>query len=457
MRKDRDRVFIFPLNPFTCLEENKRIFISPVEAIILAFFNGQRNIGEVAEEIAYILDCDPNQAVSIAVNCLTKNKALIVPVNEVNSHQIIKYQPNEFIIAKNDIDLTTNQPKIPEVVMYIPTFSCDYDCIYCYAPGNKVGENELDLLLIKGFLRQMQEWRIPSLFLSGGDPFNYRQIRELLVCCLDMGIKPIIPTKTPLEPDMIDFVVNNKIDEMQFSVDTAQADVSRILIGRGEEYLQKLFSSMQMMMQKGIRIYTNTVVTTRNIKSIVGLVEILIALGVKQMTFSQYSRSCFRHFDTLFCDFKDLIILERQINGLKMKHPDVKIYYKYLKDHTFMDRNEKELFFKNIPDCTAGKMGMVILPDGLVTVCENLYYQKGLILGDLKHQTLEEIWFSRQRRAIVDQSSSIFAAGACLSCTEAKDCYHKKGKCFVRALQAFGDIRMPDPFCPRSEGGARIL
>jgi radical SAM protein with 4Fe4S-binding SPASM domain len=151
------------------------------------------------------------------------------------------------------------------------------------------------------------------------------------------------------------------------------------------------------------------------------------------------------------------VILERQINGLKMKHPDVKIYYKYLKDHTFMDRNEKELFFKNMPDCTAGKMGMVILPDGLVTVCENLYYQKGLILGDLKRQTLEEIWFSKQRREIVDQSSSIFAAGECLSCAEAEDCYQKKGKCYVRALQAYGDIRMPDPFCPRSEGGARIL
>jgi radical SAM protein with 4Fe4S-binding SPASM domain len=303
----------------------------------------------------------------------------------------------------------------------------------------------------------MREWRIPSLFLSGGDPFNFRMIKELLVGCLDLGIKPIIPTKTPLDQGMIDFIVNSNIDEMQFSVDTADGDLSRSLIGRGDNYLSRLFNTIQGMINKGVRIYTNTVVTSLNIGSLNVLIEKMIGLGVKQMTFSQYARSQFRHQDFLFCDQQKIEKLEQQLDHLRIKFPDVKLYFRHIKDHTILDHNEKEKFFKDIPECTAGKMGMVILPDGQVTVCENLYYQKDLILGDLKRQSLGEIWFSKRRSEIIEQGNKILAAGECLTCGKAIHCYQKKGKCFVRALQAFGDIRMPDPYCPGSTGGARIL
>jgi len=286
---------------------------------------------------------------------------------------------------------------------------------------------------------------------------NYRMIKELLTTCLELGIKPIIPTKTPLDQNMIDFIVNHNIDEMQFSVDTADKDVSRSLIGRSDDYLTRLFDTIRKMVQKGVKVYTNTVVTSLNIGSLNSLIETMIGLGVKQMTFSQYARSQFRHQDALFCDYHELEKLEQKIVNWRIKFPDVKLNFKILKDHTMLDHNEKAKFFKDIPNCTAGKMGMVILPDGQVTVCENLYYQEGLILGDLKRQSLEEIWFSKRRAVIVDRGNDILAVGVCLTCDEAVRCYREKGKCFVRALQAYGDIRMPDPYCPKSAGGSRIL
>jgi MoaA/NifB/PqqE/SkfB family radical SAM enzyme len=457
MRRDLDRIFIFPLNPFTCLEENKRIFINPVEAIILAFFDGEKNINNITEEISYLLDCERKQAEAIVVNCLTKHNELIIKVSKNNKDRIVKYEPNEFVISKKKVDLITDQPKIPEVVMFIPTFSCALKCAYCYAPHETKSHMAINFNIVNNFLAQMEEWKVPSLFLSGGEPFNYPSIRDLIINCVSRRIKPIVPTKKPLDPETMNFIINNKIDEMQFSIDTLQKNICQLLIGRDENYLKALVNTIKFLINNGVRIYTNTVVTAYNIKSLSSLVEKLVALGVKQMTFSQYARSQYHHNDKLFCDSRELQILNGQINELKLKYPDVKLYFKYVKDHTLMNRNEKELFFKNIPVCTAGKMGMVILPDGSVTICENLYYQKELIIGDLKRESLKEIWFSQRRLDIINQGDKILAAGKCGACTEAVSCYRRKGKCFVRALQAFGNIRMPDPYCPKSFGGARVI
>jgi len=457
MRRDLDRVFIFPLNPFICPEVNKRIFINPVEAIILALFDGERNIGDVSVEISYLLDCEREQAEAIAVNCLAKHYELLIQVSESNKDQIVYYEPKEFVIAKSKVDLFTDQPKIPEVVMFIPTFSCDFHCAYCYAPRDAQTSLSMDFFIVEGLLQQLQVWNLPALFLSGGEPFNYRYIKELIIGCNKRKIKPIIPTKSPLTAEMIDFIVNNKIDEMQFSIDTLQGNVCQLLIGRDEDYLTALVKTIKEMIKNGVRIYTNTVVTSYNIKSLPILIENMIGFGVKQMNFSQYARSQYRHNDALFCEPDDLHCFHEQVDGLKNKYPLAKLSFKYFKDHTLMDRVEKELFFKKIPVCTAGKMGMVILPDGSVTVCENLYYQKDLLIGDLKRESLKEVWFSKRRREIINQGNTILAAGVCHSCGEAAYCYQKKGKCYVRALQAHGDIRMPDPFCPNSTGGARIL
>lgn len=457
MRRDLDRVFIFPLNPFTCPETNRRIFINPVEAIIISLFNGKRNVGEVSDDIAYLLDCGWGQAEAIAVNCLVKYSEIMIRVSESNKNQIVQYEPHEFVIAKSKVDLITDRPKIPEVIMFIPTFACDLHCAYCYAPRNAKHHLTLDFFIVDRFLQQMQKWMLPALFLSGGDPFNYRYIKELIIACNKKEIKPIIPTKSPLTGEMIDFVVNNKIDEMQFSIDTIQGNISQLLIGRDQDYLTALINSIEEMIKNGVRLNTNTVVTAYNIKSLPDLIENMATLGVKQMNFSQYARSQYRHNDALFCTPDELHILYDQINDYRNKYPSMKLYFKYIKDHTLMDRLEKEEFFKKMPVCTAGKMGMVILPDGSVTVCENLYYQNDLLIGDLKRQSLEEIWFSRRRMEIVEQGDKFLAAGNCGSCADAIPCYRQKGKCFVRALQAFGNIRMPDPYCPETTGGARIV
>lgn len=48
---------------------------------------------------------------------------------------------------------------------------------------------------------------------------------------------------------------------------------------------------------------------------------------------------------------------------------------------------------------------LFVLPDGKVTLCEQLYWHPQFILGDLKEQTLAEIWQSPRANGVFVEST----------------------------------------------------
>ena len=51
---------------------------------------------------------------------------------------------------------------------------------------------------------------------------------------------------------------------------------------------------------------------------------------------------------------------------------------------------------------------LFVLPDGKVTLCEQLYWHPQFILGDLKEQTLAEIWQSPRAKALFEMGQTQF-------------------------------------------------
>jgi radical SAM protein with 4Fe4S-binding SPASM domain len=44
--------------------------------------------------------------------------------------------------------------------------------------------------------------------------------------------------------------------------------------------------------------------------------------------------------------------------------------------------------------CSANSLHMFILPDGKVTICEQLYWNKNFLIGDLAKMSISEVWNS---------------------------------------------------------------
>lgn len=91
---------------------------------------------------------------------------------------------------------------------------------------------------------------------------------------------------------------------------------------------------------------------------------------------------------------------------------------------------------------------IIVLPDGKVTVCDQLYWNEKFIIGDLAKSSIEEVWNSDRVREILDQKQSLVKeASACKQCDIFDSCFAYR--CWVDVIKAYGDDNMdyPDPRC----------
>ena len=123
------------------------------------------------------------------------------------------------------------------------------------------------------------------------------------------------------------------------------------------------------------------------------------------------------------------------------------------------DPNERKIMWENRANCTGNRDGFIILPDGRVTPCEELYDHPAFIMGDLKIQSIMEIWNSPNAIALNFPDQSLVNDGPCQSCQDFIQCNSVKGRCWRDILKAYGlnKSHYPDPRCPLAPvGAARI-
>lgn len=103
--------------------------------------------------------------------------------------------------------------------------------------------------------------------------------------------------------------------------------------------------------------------------------------------------------------------------------------------------------------CSANLSHMVILPDGKVTICEQLYWDPRFIIGDISKQTIEEIWNSpRALKLAFPQRSDFRDQSVCKTCDIFDKCFSFPNKCFADILKGYGKENWdyPDPRCKKA-------
>lgn len=119
---------------------------------------------------------------------------------------------------------------------------------------------------------------------------------------------------------------------------------------------------------------------------------------------------------------------------------------------------DRAAVYANRAYCTANTRNIVVLPDGRVTICEELYDHPAFIIGDLQTQSIEEVWKSEKALALFARKQSDFSLGsACRECSDFDGCRSGKGVCYKNVLKAYGNENwdFPDPSCPRAEAPYR--
>lgn len=205
----------------------------------------------------------------------------------------------------------------------------------------------------------------------------------------------------------------------------------------------------------GLKFQVSTVLTTYNsdIKIMTELFSFLSKL--KNIT----TWNIVTVHDSLNSQLKDFHSLKPSHEQLNKLFEELKETVKYSKINVAIDENtlNKEYYsdqggskyFKG-NKCSALSMQFFILPDGKVTICEQLYWHPYFIIGDVCNNSLSSVWNSKRAKFLAYRAwNDIRPTSKCYECTLNKECFEHNNRCWVDIMKAYGkdNYDYPDPRC----------
>ena len=104
--------------------------------------------------------------------------------------------------------------------------------------------------------------------------------------------------------------------------------------------------------------------------------------------------------------------------------------------------------------CSALNEHFFILPDGKVTICEQLYWNPNFIIGDMNQQGIMEVWNSERVQELLQlKQQDLSDNSACKSCKLFDNCFRvARNRCWSDIIKAYGSKNwdFPDPRCTRA-------
>ncbi|MCP4179981.1 MAG: radical SAM protein [bacterium] len=474
IRNDIKRSIIIANSDSQCefTNEDWISFIHPVQAMILSFFSNPITINNAVEELKEFLGIKQEEVLELVKPFIDNKKAIFTQYNGATfkfpKQIIVKYDkhlkvnytytPEEF--TYNELDFESFRlMKCPAAITIMVTNQCVTNCIYCYADRTKNVSCSIPFERIQELIQESKRLKIKDIFVGGGEFFLYDKWYELLKELYKYGYENIfISTKVPIkEEDIIKLKQFPKMS-FQFSFDSVtDKKLNRILDVSGN-YVERMKKTLEMMDEHGISYHVTTILTKINSDKD-DLLNMLKYLSTLKKIIKWDMRIAFRSLYSS-TEFESIKLLENEridvlnyIDDLNKQHKlNIEIDKSYL-ERGYFKAEKGSNSFQGAP-CSANRSHMYILPDGNVTICEQMYWKERFIIGNILNNSIEEVWNSQESLKWVNLTKEDFREeSACKNCEMLNECCNKyPNKCWADVLKAYGDENwdFPDPRCKKA-------
>ena len=447
------------------------MLVPPFIGYILAHI-GSENIVESIQNISSVLNVSSQSLIHFIQGILHSkpkkmnffNKEVLFPqnllINSKTQDTRIYHTDEDFLPTDRFIK---KRPSIPLNLNFMVTTKCMTNCIYCYA--NKNLRDELTCAKIKEVLNECNKVGVINVSLTGGDIFARNDWKELILSCVTLGYYPFLSTKTPLSFNDVRFLKNQHINEIQFSLDSLSDSILSSMINCSLSYLQKVKEMFVYCEKVGIKLIIRSVITTYN-QSVDNFKKIFSFLvkftNIQFWAITPAFLSEFKKYKNFYPSNSNLSNIVKFVDNIDSPFP---IYLNKLNSEGY-----KLKIFDNVEDfvnhnqiCHADVYMMSILSNGICTPCEMLYENPDFIMGNIKKNSLVEIWNSNKALNLFmpKQSSLRNTNSPCATCATFDQCRKSMDRriCFVDVSKTSGSgcSAYPDPRCPKSANFNVIL
>jgi len=479
LRNDIKRVLLFYKNADPSVKEGISDFIGflhPVLAILLSLCDGYRTILNVADEFESVSGIPKARIIKLLLS-LVENQDIVkidfnghyflFPLNTLvpykNTHPHHKYNPFEYLIPNSQLDFEQQRLYIPLDSMLMLNNVCVTQCIYCYVEKSKTYKCQIPYKRIVELIKEASEIGMRSFNPTGGEVFTYRYWKELLRELVQNHFDPYVTTKYPLNERRIKELKDTGIKRINLSIDTIDRTQMKQLLRVEDSYYDLFLKSLKYLNNNNFDICIHSQVNSINQDNMEKLFKYLLSfenincIKVRATAFSRFFKGGANTYSKLRPDKKKLESLKKVILQLKETHGDkVDFYfhdYQQKKKYINPSKTKKQDFFENRAQCSGNFHGFYILPDGKVTICEELYWHPQFIIGDILEQSIQEVWNSEKALSLYRISKEqIRSQSACKSCSDFDSCHLRGGICWKQVIYAYGSKNWdyPDPRCPHA-------
>lgn len=471
LMNDKRRTLLFTKGTIKNESDRGSFFIHPVQAMILSFFTFDRDLDENVKLLSAFL----NQSEDAVLNMISPFIENEEPLKSVWEGHTILFPRSVLINAdinknnqrkqvcltdlrcKEKIDLSTERNLTsPSEFTFMLTNKCVTNCIYCYADKTSSITNQLTTTRILDIIKEASLLNVSRVNLIGGEIFLHKDWHIILSELVKYDIPPItLSTKIPITEDIAKKIrASGYSHHVQISLDTSDVTILQELLKVKSDYLEKIIEGMYWLDKYEIPFHVATILTKLNADE-----EQMLELSKLLSKFA-----CLKVWDvrvainSLHIDVKRFTAIKADLKSLKRVYGYVKeqivpnVKYKVQYSNELLDRN-----FCNYKAgesfgliCSALRFQMFVLPDGKVTICEQLYWDSRFIIGDLTSSSIEEVWNSPEAMLLINlKSEKIQDASSCKRCDFQEKCYGSCRRCWIDVQRAYGKSNWdyPDPRC----------
>jgi radical SAM protein with 4Fe4S-binding SPASM domain len=361
--------------------------------------------------------------------------------------------PADFIPDHTHYHFPALRLERPLSVMIAFTNRCFCNCRYCYAQKRRC--KEADITQWKEVFNELAENEIYLVDIAGGDIFSRDDSLDILNEMVSRDFTFFVSTKSYLScsdaeqlaemgigKDIAPYVTRN----VQVSVDSADDSTASYLV-RKPGYLEIATQTTENLIAAGIYPRIKGVLTSYNADAPAGIVHHFSKLGVTDFDFVLYSRSYYRHDDSLFLSWQQKMELHEMAKTLTSEFPSIHMTFQ---DETTSGKplNMTCEQWEERAVCSGGRSNMLIQPNGDVTLCDQTPHEAPFIVGNVFSQGVLEVWRSRNLLDFLYPDREKFAGSVCYDCPEFDTCQQYRGYCYRDALFYYGSIYDAPPECP---------
>ena len=445
-------------------------YVHPVQAYILSLFSNGGYIEDVSRKLSTLFNTTEENICRLIfqfvendapIYTVFKGQKVLFPSNVLcykdKIHPLKQVCNNWVYTNYNKIDLTPDRMhRAPQSMLFMLTHECVTSCKYCYA-DRSTKYIPLDTKKILEIIDEAKALEMTYIDVIGGELFCKKDWDVILHKLVIEDLSPsYISTKVPLNLTLVKKIKATEYKNViQLSVDTLDNDAAKKILGVGDEYVEKIEHSLPIVNMLDNPIQIDTILTKYNssIQNIIQLFEFikkidkLLYWEIRVPELSLYNRN---NFLSVKASCKQIQEIKRFVKEKIEPKSPFKIYFS---DEPIVERFRS---FAPSDECFTGGMcgilnnRMFVLPDGKVSVCEQMYWHKHSIIGDLNSQSITEVWSSLSAWNFFNQEKSLISSQSkCFDCAHFTECRLKHRKCIVKTVKAYGleHWDFPDPRC----------